>query len=391
MCLLAKTGHEFYVLEPLLFGDVRRKWDLRFRPLPKNMRVVSERETAEKPDRGFFNLIVCQNIRDFFLVSKWPDVPKILVFHNKLATEIALGGNKESKNAYLGQIKPVVSRTYPVFISESKRDDWGFPGDVIPPGIPVEDYGGYEGSEAVILRVGNRMAERDLMTGFSTQEKVCAGLPSVVIGDNPSISGSRQSESWDDLRDRYRKCRVYLNATTHPYEDGYNLSMLEAMATGAPVISLANPASPLTDGEDGFASPGVERLRACAKLLLDDRALAGKMGGKGRVTVAKKFPMGPFITRWNEAFDNAIAGKPARPRIRAGKRAGVWIDYAYYPATTAHYMRRAFAEKYDVVASGPSMPDEAVKLRIQKISFRNPRPPVRRRGGGIGRQKAARL
>jgi len=362
LCLLAKTGHEFYVLEPVLFGDSRRKWDFRFRPLPTNMKVVSEKETAEKLDRGFFNLIVCQNVRDFYFTSKWAGIPKILVFHNKLTTEIALGGGKATKNAYVERIRPVVLQTYPVFISESKRDDWGLPGDVIPPGIPLEEYGDYVGDEPAILRVGNRMAERDLMMGFSTQEKICAGLPSVVVGDNPSIGGSRQSESWDELRSRYRKCGVYLNTTAHPYEDGYNLSMLEAMASGAPVISLANPTSPLTDGEDGFASPGVERLRACAKLLLDDRALAGKMGEKGRATVEKKFPMEPFISRWNEAIDNAMAGKPARPRVYAGKRAGVWIDYAYYPATTAHYMRRAFAEKYDVVASGPSLPDEAVKL-----------------------------
>ncbi|MBI3581273.1 MAG: glycosyltransferase [Nitrospinae bacterium] len=372
LCLMAEIGHEFFVLEPPLVGDARRKWDFRFRPLPKNMKVVSEREMVEKLDQGFFNLIVCQNVRDFFLTSKWAGVPKILVFHNKLTTELALDGDKTSKSAYLERIRPVVSRTYSVFISGSKRDDWGFPGDVIPPGIPVEDYGGYEGNSATVLRVGNRLAERDLMMGFSAQNAVCRGLPSVVLGDNPSISGSRTSESWDDLRGHYRKCRVYLNATTHPYEDGYNLSMLEAMATGMPVVSLANPESPLTDGEDGFVSPGVEKLRACAKLLLEDRVLARKMGEKGRMTVEKKFPMEPFISRWNEAIDNAMAGKPARPRACAGKRAGVWIDYAYYPATTAHYVRRAFAEKYDVVASGPSISEETIKL----WKLENMRAPV---------------
>ena len=35
-----------------------------------------------------------------------------------------------------------------IYISESKRDDYGLPGKVIPPGIDVEDYGGYTGDVA---------------------------------------------------------------------------------------------------------------------------------------------------------------------------------------------------------------------------------------------------
>ena len=55
------------------------------------------------------------------------------------------------------------------------------------------------------------------------------------------------------------------------YEDGYNLAMLEAMASGMPVVALANRSSPITDGVDGFfalnAEAGADTIDASASSL----------------------------------------------------------------------------------------------------------------------------
>jgi tetratricopeptide (TPR) repeat protein/glycosyltransferase involved in cell wall biosynthesis/ubiquinone/menaquinone biosynthesis C-methylase UbiE len=150
----------------------------------------------------------------------------------------------------------------------------------------------------------------------------------------------------------------------HPYEDGYNLSMLEAMATGMPVLSLANPTSPITDGEDGFISDDIQQLRRSAKLLLDDVNLAKTVGAKARTTVETKFPISFFVARWEKAIASASAGRKKIPAVvaRPGpeKKANVWMDYTYYPATTAHYLRRAYEGKHHVATSGPSLPPELI-------------------------------
>ena len=80
------------------------------------------------------------------------------------------------------------------------------------------------------------MKERDLMMGFTASESILSGFPSVTLGLNPNIRGSRISSGFDDLLDHYRSLRVYLHATANDYEDGYNLSLLEAMAVGMPII-----------------------------------------------------------------------------------------------------------------------------------------------------------
>ncbi|MBI5179036.1 MAG: glycosyltransferase [Nitrospinae bacterium] len=362
LCLLAKTWHELFVFEPVMSEGVYRRWDARFRAIPANLKIVSEREMNQGLDEGSFDLVICQNVKDLMLVAKWPKTPKILVFHNKLTTEIALGGNAVDRIAYLKQIKPLLKGVHSVFISQSKKDDWGLEGDVILPGIPVEEYGGYTGEIKTVLRIGNRLMERDLMLGFTEQEQICEGLPSTVLGDNPRLQGCRMSNSADDLKTHFQKCRVYLNTTKHPYEDGYNLSLLEAMATGMPVLSLANPSSPITDGKEGFINDDLEKLKNSARLLLEDHVLAKAMGESARKTVADKFPMSTFISRWQAAIETAASGR-ANIEVRNDfKRANVWIDYAYYPATTAHYLRRAFAKSANLIASGASMPQEVIKL-----------------------------
>ncbi len=331
-----------------------------FRPLPGNAKIVNKNEVEKGLADGFFDLIICHNINDLLTVHGYPEAPKILVFHNKLSTEIALGGNKVDRAAYFEQIKPLLNGVLPVFISESKKADWGLEGEVILPGINVNQYGGYTGEIKTVLRVGNRVMERDLMLGFREQVELCSGLPTTLLGDNPQLEESRRSKSWDDLKNHLRKCRVYLNTTKEPHEDGYNLSMLEAMAVGMPIVSLASPSSPLTDGRDGFVSDDLTSLRRSLEILLNDQLLAKTMGDEARRTVSAKFPFATFASRWNSVISAACGGY-AKAENSMGK-ANVWMDYAYYPATTAHYLRRAFEKNHNLVTSGASMPPEVLKI-----------------------------
>ncbi len=360
LCLLAGTGQNYFIYEPVIGENLQRAWDLSFRPIPQNATIVTGEEMQKGLVEGRFDLVICHNMKDLLTVKDFPTTPKILVFHNKLSTEIALGGKTVDRSAYLAQVRPLIEGVELVFISESKKSDWGFEGSVIPPGIDVNEYGGYTGELKAVLRVGNRIMERDLMLGFREQVELCSGLPTTVLGDNPSLEESRRSKDWDDLKNHLRKCRVYLNATKEPYEDGYNLSMLEAMAAGMPVVSLASPSSPLTDGRDGFVSGDMAKLRRSLELLLSDQLLAKTMGEKARQTVAEKFPIARFVSRWNEVIAKA-SGKEYEAASES-KKANVWIDYAYYPATTAHYLRRAFEKSHNVVTSGASMPPEVIKI-----------------------------
>ena len=100
-----------------------------------------------------------------------------------------------------------------VFISEKKRQDWGFDGDVILPGLDVSDYGGYRGDRETVLQVGNLLQERDLMMGYTLSKKIIGNHPVTILGQNPHIPGSRLSKGFQDLLENFKSCRVFINTS----------------------------------------------------------------------------------------------------------------------------------------------------------------------------------
>ncbi len=314
--MLAKVGGNFDVVEPELGRGAKRKWDLRARPLPQNMRLTPLEEGRQKLEDGYYDLALCHNFKDMKAAASFP-VPIILVFHNKLSTELALGENSVERKKYLADVEPLAARAETmVFVSEAKRDDWGFgKGVVILPGLDPEDFTRYQGNIKKILRVGNRMKERDIMLGHTLHEKICDLFDTTLLGINPTLSASRPAESWEELKSHFAGHRLYLNCTLHPFEDGYNLAMLEAMATGAPVVSWGRPDSPITNEVDGFLSNDIGQIRAYITRLLGDIDLARATGAHGRDTVLEMFDIERFKASWGDAFNMTVKRRENRPII----------------------------------------------------------------------------
>lgn len=380
LSMLARLEHKFEIAPPNIDTDRMGSWDEAMRPLPGNVNKISRDEMRERlfGKRGYYDLLLAHNVKDI-IMAKEARLPKLLVFHNKLSTEAALGKKPEIAKEYRESVRNLVSGVYCVFISQAKRHDWGLPGEIIMPGIDASMYGGYTGAARRVLRVGNSIKARDLMTGYSTQEAVLEGIPSLLLGENPDIPNSRVSKDWDELKEAYRENRLLLNTTMAPWEDGYNLTVLEAMATGMPVISIANPTSPITDGVDGFTGETVEELREKVAALLDDHELAKQIGAEGRKTVEKLFPMSVFLAKWDSAIRRAADWYPAlperfftprepakkkkpsyKPAVPGGKN--VLLSYTSYPATAGAYIERAFRKKSNVITAGSRITPHVVDV-----------------------------
>ena len=325
LCLMARTGLPFVIgnySEPPL----ARTWQQRYRPIPGTFTFLDEEIWRRELSQGRFDVVIAQNETNAANICQEvvnTRTPLILVCHNRrtfLETTIehASGNQHEMFQRLLDTLREFAEF---VFISESKRDDYGLPGRVIRPGIDVDDYGGYTGEIPAVLRVGNCMRMRNRMFDVDFQERLCVGLANRVVGDNPEIPASQPAESFDELCQLYRSHRCFLHVTREEYEDGYNLAMLEAMAIGMPIVSLANPTSPLTDGKDGFLSYDADVLRGHIERLLEDHAFAREIGARARETVASAFPIEPFAEKWREAIESAAARSPRQQAESPPQRA----------------------------------------------------------------------
>ncbi|GMU93003.1 MAG: hypothetical protein AMXMBFR4_20610 [Candidatus Hydrogenedentota bacterium] len=386
ICLMAKTGL------PLTVGlyerpPFAREWQTKFRPVPKNVTLVPESVWRRDLNAGGFDVVVAHNEMNAANVLGCP-VPGILVCHNRrsfLETTVA-GDPAQGRDAYRRLLSRLRERFEFVFISESKRDDYGIPGAVVLPGIDVDEYGGYSGDIAKVLRVGNAMRSRNRMFDVDFQERVCDGVPNRIVGEDTLMPDARPSASFDDLLENYRRLRCLLHVTREEYEDGYNLAMLEAMAVGMPVVSLTNRTSPLTNGVDGFLSGRSEELRQHIQTLLDDRDLAIEIGARGRDTVARKFPLTRFVEKWNEILHTAADRRPSRVVATTGASLGafprvkVMAQYCASPFSTARYFEQALRQDQELITIGSQIPTEL----INEWGFVGKPPPVRRQDLPLG-------
>ena len=105
--LLAKTGYDFDVVEKEKAGI--RGWIRAIRPVPENCSLVTEAEARARLDTGTYDRIIAHNLGDLLSV-RGVETPKVLVFHNKLSTEIALGKDPVDKSEYLERVSRLFRR-----------------------------------------------------------------------------------------------------------------------------------------------------------------------------------------------------------------------------------------------------------------------------------------
>jgi glycosyltransferase involved in cell wall biosynthesis len=305
ICMFAATGHDFDVAPPK--SNQGQQWRPSHRPPPGNVSLVSYQEAKDLAACGAYDLVLCLCLTDVTDTQDWP-VPRLHIVVNMIESDAE--ANEQTKEGFLDYIKPLFGKADIAFSSEKKRLNWGWDARVVKHGIEGNDYGPYDGGYCRVLRVGNNLKKRGAIHGYSIQQAILGDdIPSTILGLNPDIPESAPSRDWEDLKEHYRLHRVMLSTLTDEHEDGYNCAVLEAMASGMPIVALANSSTPIVDGVNGFVSPDLGYLRLCLIKLLHEPALARELGSRARETVVEKFHIRDFVAGWNQVFDDCVAGR----------------------------------------------------------------------------------
>jgi glycogen synthase len=113
----------------------------------------------------------------------------------------------------------------------------------------------------------------------------------------------------DALVSLFRSCDVYVTPTRY---EGFGLTLLEAMASGVPVVATDVPAANelVRDGESGLlARPEDPKSVATAVLrILDEPELRQKLRESGRRTATDDFAGARLVVRLEGAYGRAIRG-----------------------------------------------------------------------------------
>jgi len=185
----------------------------------------------------------------------------------------------------------------------------------------------------VVIWVGRPERFKDFPTLLGAFARVHARLPAarlILVGnlDTPAIR--HQITALDlseavrlagpvahaDLPSVYQVADVYMHSS---YYEGLGLVMIEAAASGLPVVSTASDGARdiVIDGETGTLVPigNPDALAEAVVDLLTHPARARLMGERGREHVVRRFDQQKAVAAWIGMWQSVAAGrKPCEPR-----------------------------------------------------------------------------
>ena len=196
------------------------------------------------------------------------------------------------------------------------------------PGIDTDLYhpAAKSPDDGYILSVGRHSDPRKnvqlLLQAYGRLRQRLPNAPRLLlVGDRPCPADWALAFQWgiadhidvrvkatpEALPSLYRQASVFVLPSN---EEGLGIVILEAMASGLPVVSTrcGGPETCVVEGETGYLTPvgDAEALAHRMQMLLEDRALGQRMGKAGRMLVESRFSIEAAGRPFLEVYDRLL-------------------------------------------------------------------------------------
>jgi glycosyltransferase involved in cell wall biosynthesis len=205
---------------------------------------------------------------------------------------------------------------------DSLRDEYGIPGAMsIPNGVDPRDYTGVTASldlprplVGMVARLAPEKAPDDFLAMAAA---VGQAATFVLVGDGP-LRAQLQGQAGSNVvfagfRDDMPAVYASLDILVQPsYREGMPMTILEAMASGVPVVAtrVGAAADVIEDGRTGVLvdAGDVEALTSAVTGLLAEEASRAAMGRAARQAVDEQFTMDVMADRYAQQYRRVLQG-----------------------------------------------------------------------------------
>ncbi|GAA4055563.1 glycosyltransferase [Agromyces indicus] len=218
-------------------------------------------------------------------------------------------------------------------------DDDGTPSVVVEHGVPDPGHR-YRGDLERMAVVVNEPVRRGRITGTDLLPRFAdaggidvfgmgvAALPAALGLPDDAVRPSGDLPP-TQLHEAMAERRLYLHT---PRWTSLGLSLIEAMHLGMPVVALqTTEASRAVPPGAGFLSTNVGELVSAARLLLEDRDEAARLGAAARDAALDRYRLARFLSDWDVLVADLVERSPGRGRLIAvggerGPRSARWKE-----------------------------------------------------------------
>jgi len=307
---LCDVGFQWEVLTS--FGNRQFPWSSNDN-LPSNLSLrLWSPAVGEEIKSGAYDVLVIHTIRDLAAFLPYRKIPKIFVAHIALYSH---GFGRKVRwliKRCVLELAMHLGRLEVCAISEWKKETWRVPGAKVIPTPPSPTKPVQTGSPLRAVIVGNRLMEREEIDRALIVDLLGTDLPISVLGDNPGIPQSVLFSRRSDFLEALSLHHIFIFTPKYPWEDGYNLAMLEAMQSGMAVVGLRHPRSLIEEGKNGFQCRNSGELAERLRQLIQDPARVRRFGERSKQIVAERFSPEAFVRDWSELLSGAAHGSAGR-------------------------------------------------------------------------------
>jgi len=179
------------------------------------------------------------------------------------------------------------------------------------------EWNSWNGKTKRAINFTQSLLGRRVFCHYDQIMRIINGFPALIYGSgNTDLAGLDGGElPYDLMKGALRDNRVFVYGGTWP--SPYTLALQEAMMTGIPCVCIGQKMaeevvgredqwnyyeipSIIKNGENGFFSDDLDELRGYVSNLMNDDALARKIGDAGRQTAIELWDRKKIIKQWEE-------------------------------------------------------------------------------------------
>lgn len=211
---------------------------------------------------------------------------------------------------------PNVLMVHVTYFNNLMWDSGRTPTRVIEHGVVVPEDIQYSGELDRGIVVVNGLKSRGRRLGLDVFESMRERLPIDLVGMQSEEAGGLGAIDHHELPAFETRYRFFFNPIRYT---SLGLAVCEAMMLGMPVVGLATTemVRAVENGVSGYVDNDLDRLAEFMEELLDDPALARRLGQGARKHAKEHYNISRFASDWNDALEKVTGVRQPTVALQA--------------------------------------------------------------------------